>query len=139
MDTKTTQPIDLFSKALIALEAAVAQLVSPGRFEIDVTIQRFEFTFELFWKTLKKILQDDFDTKTVAPRQTLQQAYGMDLISNEKMWVAMLDDRNMTSHTYQQDIADQIYQNIKIYTPFLRQELNSLISSNSTISMHCKH
>ncbi len=127
MNPTTLKTLQQLERALKQLEIATAIPLGSARLEIDGTIQRFEFTFELFWKTLKKILTDEFNIEAFGPRNVLQQAYSTKLINNEKIWLNMLADRNMTSHTYQQDLADQIYDNIKTYVPFLKEELRHLI------------
>lgn len=60
------------------------------------------------------------------PRDVLQQAYAGNLIDDEQLWVSMLTDRNQTSHTYDEDLANQIYERIKIYTPVFSKTLVSL-------------
>lgn len=83
---------------------------------IDGTIQRFEFVFELMWKTLKRALEAEGMICQTA-RETLKIAYQIGWISPEELWLQMLDDRNMTSHTYDQPTANQIYANIQTYHP----------------------
>jgi len=86
----------------------------------DAAIQRFEFTIELFWKLLKKVLfHEKIDTTT--PRDTLSKAYQYELIGDEKTWLQMLDDRNNTSHAYREEEAKKIFENIKKYLPVFEQ------------------
>lgn len=108
--------------ALERLEEAAKKPVSVDRCEIDATIHRFEFTIELFWKALKKKLTDDHGFEVYGPKPVLQQAYANKLIDNEEIWLKMLIDRNLTSHCYKQALADQVYNNIKTYVPFLKHE-----------------
>ncbi|MCX5923880.1 MAG: HI0074 family nucleotidyltransferase substrate-binding subunit [Candidatus Dependentiae bacterium] len=123
MTEETKLVFDQLEKAITRLEQAVQRPVSSDRLEIDGTIQRFEFTIELFWKALKKKLFEEYGVEVHAPKQVLQQAYVNKLIYNETVWLSMLTDRNLTSHTYKQSLADQIYKNIKeSYSTFLRQE-----------------
>lgn len=82
----------------------------------DATIQRFEFTIELFWKVLKKILAYE-KIETSTPRDTLSKAYQYHLIQNEDVWLSMLDDRNNTSHAYKEKEAKIIFEHIKHYCP----------------------
>ena len=112
-------------KALTALEIVTIKPAEKDRINIDATIQRFEFTIELFWKLLKKILLTKGVT-TQYPRDVLQEAYAGSLIDDEQMWIRMLDDRNQTSHTYDEDLANQIYERIKTYTPIFRNTLMKL-------------
>lgn len=109
-----------FKKALKALEALYNKKTDQDRAYIDATIQRFEFTFELAWKLLK----DYFAEKGVVlnyPKDVLRQAFQAGLIENEELWLTMLHDRNMTSHTYDEKLADQIYANIQNYVPEIRK------------------
>lgn len=80
----------------------------------EATIQIFEFSFELFWKLLKKIAFEE-GLESNSPKTTLQQAFTMKLIDDQKGWLKMLEDRNLTSHTYNQPSANRIFDNCKTY------------------------
>lgn len=112
-------------KALSALKAMVEKPMQSDRSNIDATIQRFEFTIELFWKLLKRILGEKGIDVTY-PRDVLQEAYAGHLIDDEEAWLNMLRDRNLTSHTYNEQLADQIYNNIKKYYPVLKKSFDKL-------------
>lgn len=108
--------------SLSKLETAVARLGealsedSSNPLYLDATVQRFEFVFELAWKTLKRALEaEGLICRT--PRETFQAAYQAGWINEEALWVQMLDDRNATSHTYDEPLAVEIYGNIKRYYP----------------------
>lgn len=80
----------------------------------DATIQRFEFTFEVVWKTLKLYLERQ-GHECGGPRQTLKKAFAENLIftpEHADVWLQMLDDRNLTSHAYDEELARQIYGHI---------------------------
>ena len=114
-----------FQKALLSLEAIYLKPTQEDRSNIDATIQRFEFTFELGWKFLK----DYFFERGVElnyPKEILQEAFNVNLIDNENVWIKMLKDRNMTSHTYDQKLADEIFLRIKLYVPELRNLFNKI-------------
>jgi len=125
MTHQTKLIFNQLEQALQRLEEMVNLPVHEHRAEIDSTIHRFKFTFELFWKALKKKLFDDYGIEVHGPKPVLQQAYMHKLINDEQIWLNMLSDRNLTSHTYKQALADQIYENIKEYVPFLRQEFEN--------------
>lgn len=112
-------------KALLALQVIVKKPMEADRSNIDATIQRFEFTIELFWNLLKRILQKK-GVEVLYPRDVLQEAYTGKLIDNEQIWLNMLRDRNLTSHTYDEKLADIIYNNIKTYYPILQQTYDKL-------------
>ena len=93
----------------------------------DATIQRFEFTFELFWKTCKKIFWYEGDPST-SPKETLRKAYQYKFIDNEKEFLNMLDDRNKTTHMYNEKTSEEIYKNILKYTELLDKSTTCLIN-----------
>lgn len=60
------------------------------------------------WKLLKNILESK-GVKVQYPKNILQEAFQGHLINHEQIWLKMLEDRNMTSHTYNEELADQIF------------------------------
>ena len=107
-------------KALYALEVIAAKPLESDRSNIDATIQRFEFTIELFWKLLKSILESK-GVEVLYPKDILREAYAGYLIDHEEQWLQMLKDRNLTSHTYDENLADIIYQRILTYVPVFKE------------------
>lgn len=100
--------------------------VDADRGYVDATIQRFEFSVELFWKLLKRLLLD-LGQETNYPKAVLREAFSTGLIDQEQKWIQMLDDRNETSHTYDEELADVIYGRIKtIYIPLMQTTLATL-------------
>ena len=78
----------------------------------DGVIQRFEFTFELLWKTLRLFLRDKgLDAKS--PKDSLKEAFRMGWIKDEETFSQMLEDRNLTSHFYKEEKAKEIFIRIK--------------------------
>ena len=97
----------------------------------DGVIQRFEFTFELLWKTLKIVLEGK-GILCKAPLECLREAFRLGLIQDETAYVQMLKDRNKTSHLYSKDQADDIFENIKsIHLPKMQELLATLIKNPS--------
>ena len=97
-------------KANLKLKEGLSQPMS----EIvrDGVIQRFEFTFELLWKTLKIFLREEgYDLTT--PKDCLKQAFRLDWLKEEQVFDQMIKDRNITSHEYAQKKADEIFKRIK--------------------------
>ncbi len=80
--------------------------------ERDGVIQRFEFTFELLWKSAKLIL-DDSGIKTSSPEEIFKVIYKLGFLDDEKGLLEMLNDRNIMSHTYNKNLAEKVYFNIK--------------------------
>jgi nucleotidyltransferase substrate binding protein (TIGR01987 family) len=75
-------------------------------------VQAFEYTFELFWKAFQKVSEANGET-TGSPRGALVAAVGMGLIVDADTWLRMLKDRNLTSHTYNQNLASEIVERIE--------------------------
>jgi len=78
--------------------------------EIAGTIQRFEYTLELAWKTLKAYLESEgFSVKADGPKSIFRKAFEADLIKDGRIFFDMLEKRNMTSHIYRKSIAHEIF------------------------------
>ena len=111
---------DAFSRIKEGADSAADELDKDG------VIQRFEFTFELLWKTLKLFL-DDQGILTKSPKETIQEAFRFELIKNEEIFLYMLEDRNRTSHIYSQADSEKIYDRIKTrYTEKIKNLLTRL-------------
>ena len=101
-----------FRRALDRFSEALQQEKNDLR--IDASIQRFEFTFELAWKTAKRaLLVEGIICKT--PRECLKESFRLGLIKNEEEWLAMLDDRNAMSHIYSEEEARIIFARLPDY------------------------
>lgn len=92
-----------YSKAVKKLAEALAQ--PKNEFIRDSVIQRFEFCIELAWKTSKKIM----GTATSAPKDVIREMAQSGLITNVELWLRAIDMRNLTSHTYKEDLAELVY------------------------------
>ena len=101
-----------FSDALSRLEESLAEDVTQSTTIIDGTIQRFEFTFELAWKLLRlMLLREGVEAST--PRAVIKEAYRAEWIADGEGWIDMLEDRNQTSHLYDEKTSTAIYRKIK--------------------------
>ena len=100
-----------FKKAVLRLKE-VLELGTQHDYLIDAAIQRFEFTYELCWKLLKGYLEYTGVTEVNNPRAAFKEAFAIGIISNGESWISMIDDRNLTSHTYNEDMAMEIYQRV---------------------------
>ncbi len=92
--------------AVRRLEEACAQPFSS--FIRDSVIQRFEFCWELAWKTLRLKLEAE-GVQVNTPRETWQQALQAGLILDGNAWSEAQKKRNLTSHTYDEKLADEVY------------------------------
>jgi nucleotidyltransferase substrate binding protein (TIGR01987 family) len=100
-----------FSKALDSLEASINEAKTD--ITRDATIQRFEFCVELAWKTSKKVM----GTSTSAPKQVIREMAQANLITDVDFWLKSIDQRNLSSHTYNEDLAEEVYNFAKEFLP----------------------
>ena len=97
---------------------------------MDATIQRFEFTYELMWKTLKIFLEDIHGIRTVSPRQVFKEAYSLSIVEQEEIFLEMIKSRNLLSHTYNEEQASDIYKKCPSYVSAM-QKVYDQISAES--------
>jgi nucleotidyltransferase substrate binding protein (TIGR01987 family) len=95
-----------FLKGVHQLERAVAEPFTE--FTRDATIQRFEFCYELAWKMLKLKLEQE-GISVLTPRQALREALQAALIEDGNVWSEIQRYRNLTCHTYDEKLADEVY------------------------------
>lgn len=109
-----------FSKAIGKLENAIAQ--PKTEFLRDSVIQRFEFSVELAWKSAKRKM----GTSTSAPKDVIREMAQNNYIQNVEVWLRAIDMRNLTSHTYKEDLAEQVYTFAVAFVPELKALGNRL-------------
>ena len=101
-----------YKKALKRLEEALNE--EKTEIVIDGVLHRFEFTFELAWKTMKDCLEYmGIVNKTGSPRENIQAAFKQGLIDDGETWINIMLDRNSLSHIYDEEISREIYDRIK--------------------------
>lgn len=122
--------INNFKKALQRLEEAANELYREKDRAVvrDALIYRFEFTYELAWKTTKDYLESLGIMDKNSPKAVIQEAYLQKLILNEDNWLTMIKDRNMTSHLYKEEMAKEI--SLRIINTYIK-EFNDLLKSIS--------
>ncbi len=117
-----------YSKALLQLESALQQK-QFSVLEKDGVIKRFEFTFELAWKTLQDKLYDEGYLTTKGPKPVIKQAFNNGMITDGQAWMDMLTDRNNSTHLYDESTAISIFDRIQIIYFTLLQELKSKLEN----------
>ncbi|MBM4160396.1 MAG: nucleotidyltransferase [Ignavibacteria bacterium] len=100
-----------FVNALKALEEAVSQATTD--LEVDGAIQRFEFTYELFWKLLRAHLQQQ-GLVVNTPKECFKEAYRLRILPDEETALKMVDDRNLTTHLYDKPKSREVFERIKL-------------------------
>lgn len=113
-DIRWKQRFQNFDRAFRLLREALERKPEAlSLLEKEGVIQRFEYTFELAWKTLKDYLEESgLVISPVTPREVLKQAYAAKVISDGQVWINMLDHRNLLSHTYDVSVFEQAVQAI---------------------------
>lgn len=100
------------TNATIRLEEALKE--NDTDLAVDGVLHRFEFTFELTWKTIKDYLEYQGITEKIgSPRGIIQEAYANGLIENGDIWIKMMLARNTLSHLYDEEKSREIYDDIK--------------------------
>lgn len=105
-DERFQQRKDDYARAVTRLGEACAEPFSD--LLRDSVIKRFEFCWELAWKMLKAWLEHG-GVETNNPRDTFREALLQGLIQNGNLWSDMQKMRNLTSHTYDEALADEVY------------------------------
>lgn len=105
--------LENFSNAVERLKEGLLKFDEGNDLLRDGLIQRFEFTFELAWKTLKVCFENEGLVGLNSPKTVLKEAFAARLIEDDELWLSMLNDRNSTSHAYSEELAIEICDNIK--------------------------
>ena len=122
---KQTISFDYLKKAVATLEDVFAQ---PYTVYIrDATIQRFEYTYEIAWKLIQRILEKQFDivASNLPRKQLFKEAAKYGLIDDVEQWFAFREARNLTVHAYDETNADIVYQEAKKFLIAAKQLLKS--------------
>lgn len=123
--------LENFKSALLQLQKAVtlAKTKPLSDLEKQGVIQAFEFTHELAWNVLKDYFEYQGTTSITGSRDASREAFNKDLISSGDVWMEMIKSRNLTSHTYNLKIAEDLV-NKALNDYFLAfNELNQKMSS----------
>lgn len=118
-DVRWRQRFGQFGKSFALLETAMA-IENMTVVERAGLIQFFEMAFEQGWKLLKDFQEAEGFTIT-SPRQAIKQAFQSGLITEGHAWISALEDRNLTTHTYNEQTANAVEQKIRAaYFPLLK-------------------
>ena len=120
MDKRKTKAESL-QAAVARLQEAIAEYEAHHYSSMrDGAIQRFEFCAELAWKALREYLLAQGYAEINSPKAVMRQAYGDGILEEEGPWLQLIQDRNLTSHLYDESAAGAIYQRIAgQYAPML--------------------
>ena len=113
--------IDVTKKALLAFDDVLNHPYST--IVRDAAIQRFEFTLEAIWKLAQRHLILHEGLESASPKSVIRDCFQAKLIDENQTHVLLqaVDDRNLTVHTYNEKLAEQIYQNLFTYQPIFHK------------------
>lgn len=125
-DIRWEQRLSNYNKALDKLDQAVRKIredyadedgtLGDDEFLDDMLkealIQRFEYTHELAWQVMKDFAKDQGFVNISGSKDATKEAFAMELITDGEVWMEMIKSRNLTSHTYNEETADEIFSKI---------------------------
>jgi len=108
-DIRWKQRFQNFEKAYLLLDEVVNNGFDElNQLEKEGLIQRFEIVIELSWKTLKDYLEDEGYDQVKNGKQAIRQGFQDGIIKEAEDWMSALEKRNLTSHTYNEDILEEM-------------------------------
>ena len=116
-----------YHHAFMRLQAALRKDADADDMYLDATIQRFEFCFELAWKLMKAVLEYE-GIEANSPRSCIREGWQQGLISNAEAWLEMMEKRNLSSHTYDENVAREIYHDVKQRYVVLLEALDQMMN-----------
>jgi len=119
-DIRWIQRYNHFDKALSQLTKFIEK-GELSELEKQGLIQAFEYTYELVWNTIKDFFEAQGETGIYGSRDAFRLAFRRGLIENGKTWMNMIKSRTLTTHTYNEDIAEEVCSDIvnKYYPEFV--------------------
>lgn len=122
--TKLQVQYEDLNKALGRLKEA-AKLPSKVVIHQDATIQRFEFTFEICWKIMQTIVNENIKN-VYGPKNVIREGAKLGLVENPAKWFEFLENRNLTVHTYKEEVAQMVYKSAKEFIPYVEKLIKSI-------------
>ena len=126
LDIRWRQRFDNYQRALQTLSRAVALSAERPLSELEQQglIQVFEFTHELAWNMLKDFLEAQGIAGLIGSRDAIRTAFKNGLLQEGETWMEMIKARNLSSHTYQLELANRLAAEIlqRFYAAFLALE-----------------
>lgn len=113
-------------KALKTLKEALES--KPSAIARDAAIQRFEYTTEAVWKCLQVYLKEKEGIECYSPKMCMREAKAVGLLTEQEtvLSLQMIDDRNMTSHTYHEEVAQKIFARLPEYAMIMEKLLQGM-------------
>ena len=118
------------TKALKTLEEIVEEPYST--IVRDAAIKRFEYSFDIFWKFIKDYLRVQEGIECASPKSCFREAFKVGILSEEETVevLEMTDDRNLSTHTYDEKAVEEIYQQVGDYWKLMDDICKRIIESS---------
>lgn len=116
-----------FSAALLRLKEVLA--MEKTTVTRDSAIQRFEFTLDLAWKTIKAFLEEYRGIRCTSPKGCLKDAFLERIIEHDEFWLELVDLRNDTVHTYKEELAESVFQKLPKAAQYFDKLIERLTNS----------
>lgn len=116
------QRLGVADQAILTLEE-ILKLKRPSTIERDAAIQRFEYSFEAQWKCAKQFLRDIEGIDIASPKGVIRSCREIGIFEEDETVRAleMADDRNLSSHTYNEQLAQEIFFRVREHAQLLRK------------------
>jgi len=133
MDKRWNEKLNDFGKALLRLNEAIDESKNNSASSTlkDGVIQRFEFCYEICWKLMKYYLENEGIQEAKSPKSTFRESFKIGIIEDGEAWIDMLNDRNLTSHVYDEEVAFDIYG--KIISTYFKMMNNMYVLLKSKV------
>ncbi len=92
----------------------------------DSAIKRYEICYELAWKSVQELLKREGYEVCKSPRRCFKEAFQQGWIDDEEGFADMVENRNLTTHTYDKELADAVYQKINGYLALFESLLEKM-------------
>jgi nucleotidyltransferase substrate binding protein (TIGR01987 family) len=122
IDIRWEQRFNNFQKALTLLKKFIDK-EELNELETQGLIKAFEYTYELAWNTMKDFLEYQGQADIFGSRNAIRKSFKLGIIDDGQDWMDMLESRNKTSHTYNEETAEEISHAVKEVYYFLFQKL----------------
>jgi len=113
-DIRWKQRFSNYKKALATLKSAIelAKTRTLTDLEKQGMIQGFEFTFEMAWNVMKDYLEEQGISGIIGSKGAVRHAFNKDLIEDGQAWMDMIEGRNLSTHSYDEETAEKLLKKI---------------------------
>jgi len=116
--------LNSFTKSINNLQLVLTEIKTP--IVRDAAIKRYEICYELAWKSIQEALRNEGLEICKSPKNCFKQAFKQGWIEDEEICADMIQNRNLTTHTYNEDLAEEIYNNLEKYVALFESLLSKI-------------